>query len=34
VLRDVLGFRTEEVAAMLDLTPQSIKGALARARRA
>jgi RNA polymerase sigma-70 factor (TIGR02960 family) len=32
VLRDVLGFRTEEVAAMLDLTPQSIKGALARAR--
>jgi RNA polymerase sigma-70 factor, ECF subfamily len=32
VLRDVLGFRTDEVAAMLDVTPQSIKGALARAR--
>ena len=32
VLRDVLGFRTEEVATMLDLTPQSVKGALARAR--
>jgi RNA polymerase sigma-70 factor (TIGR02960 family) len=32
VLRDVLGFRTEEVAAMLDLTPQSVKGALQRAR--
>ncbi len=32
VLRDVLGFRTGEVAAMLDVTPQSIKGALARAR--
>lgn len=32
VLRDVLGFRTEEVAAMLDVTPQSVKGALARAR--
>src|SRR4051812_31047770 len=32
VLRDVLGFRTEEVAAMLDVTPQSIKGALQRAR--
>jgi RNA polymerase sigma-70 factor (TIGR02960 family) len=32
VLRDVLGFRTEEVATMLDLTPQSVKGALQRAR--
>jgi RNA polymerase sigma-70 factor (ECF subfamily) len=32
VLRDVLGFGTEEVAAMLDVTPQSVKGALARAR--
>lgn len=32
VLRDVLGFRNDEVAAMLDVTPQSIKGALARAR--
>jgi RNA polymerase sigma-70 factor (ECF subfamily) len=34
VLRDVLGFRTEEVAAMLDVTPQSVKGALQRARAA
>jgi RNA polymerase sigma-70 factor (TIGR02960 family) len=32
VLRDVLGFRTEEVAAMLDVTSQSVKGALQRAR--
>jgi RNA polymerase sigma-70 factor (TIGR02960 family) len=32
VLRDVLGFRTDEVAALLDVTPQSVKGALARAR--
>src|SRR5258707_11441397 len=32
VLRDALGFRTEEGAAMLDVTPQSIKGALQRAR--
>jgi RNA polymerase sigma-70 factor (TIGR02960 family) len=32
VLRDVLGFRTEEVAAMLDVTRQSVKGALQRAR--
>jgi RNA polymerase sigma-70 factor (ECF subfamily) len=32
VLRDVLGFGTEEVAAMLDATPQSVKGALQRAR--
>jgi RNA polymerase sigma-70 factor (TIGR02960 family) len=32
VLRDVLGFRTEEAAAMLDVTPQSVKGALQRAR--
>jgi RNA polymerase sigma-70 factor (ECF subfamily) len=32
VLRDVLGFRTEEVAAMLEATPQSVKGALQRAR--
>ncbi len=34
VLRDALGFRTEEVAAMLDVTPQSVKGALQRARAA
>src|SRR4029078_10353174 len=34
VLRDVLAFRTEEVAAMLDVTPQSVKGALQRARAA
>jgi RNA polymerase sigma-70 factor (TIGR02960 family) len=32
VLRDVLGFGTDEVAAMLDVTPQSVKGALQRAR--
>jgi RNA polymerase sigma-70 factor (ECF subfamily) len=32
VLRDALGFRTEEVAAMLDVSPQSVKGALQRAR--
>jgi RNA polymerase sigma-70 factor (TIGR02960 family) len=32
VLRDVLGFRTDEVAAMLDVSPQSVKGSLARAR--
>ncbi len=32
VLRDVLSFRTEEIAAMLEVTPQSVKGALARAR--
>ena len=32
VLRDALGFRTEEVAAMLDVTPQSVKSALQRAR--
>jgi Sigma-70, region 4 len=32
VLRDALGFRTEEVASMLDVTPQSVKGALQRAR--
>jgi RNA polymerase sigma-70 factor (ECF subfamily) len=32
VLRDVLGFGTDEVASMLDVTPQSIKGALQRAR--
>jgi RNA polymerase sigma-70 factor (ECF subfamily) len=32
VLRDVLGFRTAEVARMLEVTPQSVKGALQRAR--
>jgi RNA polymerase sigma-70 factor (TIGR02960 family) len=32
VLRDVLSFGTEEVAAILDVTPQSVKGALQRAR--
>jgi RNA polymerase sigma-70 factor (TIGR02960 family) len=32
VLCDVLGFRTEEIAAMLEVTPQSVKGALRRAR--
>src|SRR6476660_9360467 len=32
VLRDALGFRTEEVAAMLDVTLQSVKSALQRAR--
>jgi RNA polymerase sigma-70 factor (ECF subfamily) len=32
VLRDVLGFRTEEVAAILEVSPQSVKGALQRAR--
>jgi RNA polymerase sigma-70 factor (TIGR02960 family) len=32
VLRDVLGFRTAEVAAMLDSTETSVKGALQRAR--
>ena len=32
VLRDVLGFGTEEAARMLDVTPQSVKGALQRAR--
>jgi hypothetical protein len=32
VLHDVLGFHTEEIAAMLDVTPQSVKGALQRAR--
>ncbi len=32
VLRDALGFRTEEVAAMLEVTPQSVKSALQRAR--
>jgi RNA polymerase sigma-70 factor (ECF subfamily) len=32
VLHDVLGFRTEEAAVMLDVTPQSVKGALQRAR--
>jgi RNA polymerase sigma-70 factor (TIGR02960 family) len=34
VLRDVLGFRTTEVAAMLDTSEASIKGALQRARAA
>ena len=32
VLRDVLGFRTDEVAGMLDASDTSIKGALQRAR--
>jgi RNA polymerase sigma-70 factor (TIGR02960 family) len=32
VLRDVLGFRTAEVAEMLDTGPASVKGALQRAR--
>lgn len=32
VLRDVLGFRTAEVAAMLDSSEASVKGALQRAR--
>jgi len=32
VLRDVLGFRTAEVADMLDSTEDSVKGALKRAR--
>src|SRR5260370_37152233 len=32
VLRDVLGFRTAEVADMLDSTEDSAKGALKRAR--
>jgi RNA polymerase sigma-70 factor (TIGR02960 family) len=34
VLRDVLGFRTAEVAAMLDTGEASVKGALQRAREA
>jgi RNA polymerase sigma-70 factor (TIGR02960 family) len=34
VLRDVLGFRTAEVTAMLDMSEASIKGALQRARAA
>jgi len=32
VLRDVLGFHTDEAASILDTTPQSIKAALQRAR--
>ncbi|TSD99480.1 sigma-70 family RNA polymerase sigma factor [Skermania sp. ID1734] len=32
VLRDVLGYSTNEVAAMLDTTPTAVKGALQRAR--
>lgn len=32
VLTDVLGFRRDEVAAMLDLTPTSVKALLQRAR--
>ena len=34
VLRDVLGFRAAEVAAMLDTSEESVKGALKRARAA
>jgi len=34
VLRDVLGFRTSEVASMLDTSEASVKGALQRARAA
>jgi RNA polymerase sigma-70 factor (TIGR02960 family) len=32
VLRDVLGFHTSEVAAMLGITPTAVKGVLSRAR--
>lgn len=32
ILRDVLGFRTEEVAAMLDASPDSVNSALKRGR--
>jgi RNA polymerase sigma-70 factor (TIGR02960 family) len=32
ILRDVLGFRVNEVADMLDVTPESVKSALKRAR--
>jgi RNA polymerase sigma-70 factor (ECF subfamily) len=32
ILRDVLGYRTSEVAEMLDTTEESVKGALKRAR--
>ena len=32
VLRDVLGFRTDEAASILETTPQSVKAALQRAR--
>ena len=34
MLRDVLGFHTAEVAAMLESTDEAVKGALKRARRA
>ena len=32
MLRDVLGFHTDEAASILEATPQSVKAALQRAR--
>ena len=32
MLRDVLGFQTDEAASILETTPQSVKAALQRAR--